>query len=346
MKVTKAMVTLLTGAALQVTAFPSILKRDSACNNHAELCQRQYSNITFVGTHDAYAFGHSVASNQPVGITDQLNDGVRAIQIQGHKGGKGSSGVELCHTSCSLKDGGSLEDALKQIKSFLDKNTQDVVTLIIANNDNLPASNYAKAFEETGLNKLAFKTGKSGKLSKKHWPTLHEMITKNHRLVVFMDYKTSPSSVPYILPEFKNIWENAYDQKHIPFNCTPDRYDGNPSSLMFLDNHFLEKETDILGHDLVQPDKDNIESTNSVDTILSNTNRCAKKHGSYPNFLLVDYYTAAKGGALAAAAKMNGVKYTDHKLSHHDKNSSESSASTLRVSWISIAMALVFFMLM
>ena len=160
------------------------------------------------------------------------------------------------------------------------------------------------------------------------------------------DYMYKQSELPKNVDPKLTSEEMIRRKEEVIYHCTPDRYDGNPSSLMFLDNHFLEKETDILGHDLVQPDKDNIESTNSVDTILSNTNRCAKKHGSYPNFLLVDYYTAAKGGALAAAAKMNGVKYTDHKLSHHDKNSSESSASTLRVSWISIAMALVFFMLM
>jgi hypothetical protein len=48
------------------------------CNNYAEFCNRTYSNITMVSAHNSpfYVPG-SVASNQHLPVTTQLNDGIR-----------------------------------------------------------------------------------------------------------------------------------------------------------------------------------------------------------------------------------------------------------------------------
>jgi hypothetical protein len=48
------------------------------CNNYPEFCNRKYSNITEVCAHNsAFSIKNNAASNQELGIVDQLNDGVR-----------------------------------------------------------------------------------------------------------------------------------------------------------------------------------------------------------------------------------------------------------------------------
>jgi len=48
------------------------------CNSYPEFCNRKYSNITEVCAHNsAFSIKNNAASNQELGIVDQLNDGVR-----------------------------------------------------------------------------------------------------------------------------------------------------------------------------------------------------------------------------------------------------------------------------
>ena len=48
------------------------------CNNYPEFCTRKYSNITMVTAHNfAFVRKGNVASNQALGVIDQLNDGIR-----------------------------------------------------------------------------------------------------------------------------------------------------------------------------------------------------------------------------------------------------------------------------
>ena len=35
----------------------AIARRATVCNGHAELCNRSFGNVTFVGAHDSYAIG-------------------------------------------------------------------------------------------------------------------------------------------------------------------------------------------------------------------------------------------------------------------------------------------------
>ena len=81
------------------SASPLIQKRATVCNGRAELCNRSYGNITFIGSHDSYAVDTNVLNlsrNQEVDVTHQLNLGVRLLQAQSHMWqGK----LHFCHTS-------------------------------------------------------------------------------------------------------------------------------------------------------------------------------------------------------------------------------------------------------
>lgn len=86
-----------------------------------------------------------------------------------------------------------------------------MVTLVIVNIDNLAATEFATVFESTGLNTKSYSPSASY-LPVSEWPTLGTLIDNGTTLVTFMDNTADFSTVPYIIDEFTNIWEDAYGE--------------------------------------------------------------------------------------------------------------------------------------
>jgi len=281
--------------------------RATTCNGHAELCDRTFGNVTYVGAHDSYAVGvGNIAANQDYDITQQLNDGIRMLQMQAHN----SSGeIRLCHTSCGLYDGGSLQDYLTTVKKWMDANPNDVVSLLIVNIDNLPVSQYASVFVAAGVDKLSY-SPQSPTLPASGWPTLGALIDAGTRLITFIDNGADTAAVPYIIDEFTNIWETAYNviDKSL-FNCKVDRSKGDTSTTMILINHFLD--TTLLGQPI--PDIKAANVTNSASgpgSLGEEVATCVPLHNRNPTFMLVDFYEYGGGSVFQVAATANGVQYS------------------------------------
>lgn len=100
----------------------------AACNGQDALCSRPYSNVTFVGSHNSAFVGLLPSQNQLISVADQLKLGVRFLQAQTHDR---DGTIEMCHTSCVELDAGSLTNYLKPIKTFMDANPNEVVTLLM-----------------------------------------------------------------------------------------------------------------------------------------------------------------------------------------------------------------------
>lgn len=111
------------------TFCPSLVFAQTACNGHTELCSRKYSNVTQIGAHDSAFVGTLPQDNQDQSVTDQLNAGIRFLQAQSHMN-KIFKTFNLCHTSCFLEDAGPVSTYLSDIKSWLDANPSEVVTLV------------------------------------------------------------------------------------------------------------------------------------------------------------------------------------------------------------------------
>ncbi|KAF8304910.1 PLC-like phosphodiesterase [Clavulina sp. PMI_390] len=329
-------VTVLGLAALSPLANALATPRATVCNGHAELCSRNYANVTYIGSHDSYAIDTDVldlSSNQDTSITAQLNLGVRMLQSQAHLSG---STLELCHTShardmaamnfASLSEilmdqqydsqtflsprflimachgnrlRGSLQSYLTTVKSWLDANPNEVLTLLITNGDAISISEYwVPAFTNANIIQYTY-VPPSSTSGKTGWPTLGEMIDAGTRLVVFMDYNSDTSVAPYILPEFNYVWETPYDVTDSSFPCSVDR--GTSSSMLMI-NHFLD--LDILGIDI--PDRSAGSTTNSEASILANAYGCLSLNsGDAPTFVLLDWVD--KGAAITAANYLNGL---------------------------------------
>jgi len=261
--------------------------------------------VSFVGAHDSYAVGtNNLAVNQDYDVTQQLTDGVRMLQMQAHNQ---SGTIQLCHTSCLLYDGGTLEAYLTKVKTWMDANTNDVVTLLIVNIDDMAASPYDKVFKSVGLDKISYAPSTSP-LTASSWPTLGSMIDQGTRLLTFLDNGANLSSVPYLIDEFTNIFETPFDVTDPAFDCSVNRTKCDSSTQMYLINHFLDMI--VLGSPAPNIAAANV--TNGVSGLSSlgaQVDTCVGQYARAPNFLLVDFYEYGGGSVFQVAATINGVTY-------------------------------------
>jgi hypothetical protein len=283
----------------------SVTPRATTCNGHAELCERSFGNVTFVGAHNSYAVGvNNLATNQDYDVIQQLKDGIRMLQMQVHN----KDGViQLCHTSCALYNGGTLEDYLKKVKSWLDSNPNEVISLLMVNSDGFKPSDYDKVFQSSGIAALSY-APTTATLPAADWPTLGSLIDSGKRVLTFMDYGADYASVPYIIDEFTNIWETAFNVIDPAFDCNVNRTKGDTATQMFLINHFLDKL--VLGQPA--PFKEQANITNGVSgfgSLGQHVQTCTADHGRNPNFMLVDFYEFGGGSVFQVAASANGVTY-------------------------------------
>ncbi|EPE31729.1 PLC-like phosphodiesterase [Glarea lozoyensis ATCC 20868] len=287
----------------------------AACNNSPDLCDRHYNNITHMGAHDV-AFlrdsstSFSTSGNTFYNATVALSAGIRLLQAQVHL----EAGVlRLCHTSCLLLDGGTLEAWLATIKTWMDANRNEVVTVILVNADDQKSASFGKVFTSSGLSTYGYTLPTTSSML--IWPTLQSLISANTRLVTFIASIDYDPAFPYLLPEFNYIFETAFGvMSPTGFGCDLDRPSTQSSAaaavsagFMGMINHFLDKDA---GFGIIIPDVDNITSTNSPSTtnvgaLGKQGAECYIKWGVKPTFILVDFFNV--GPAIETADMLNGI---------------------------------------
>ncbi|MCJ1435491.1 hypothetical protein MMC27_004865 [Xylographa pallens] len=305
-------------ATVLVATAPSTLSTPSStntalCNGYPELCGRQYSNITYVAAHNSpFDIPNNLASNQDYGVIAQLDNGVRMLQGQTHVV---NDTVYFCHTSCELLNAGTAEAYFTNVTTWLAANPNDVVTILVVNGDSVSVKNFTGPIEFSGLSKYAY-IPPIIPMNITDWPTLGELILKNQRAVIFMDYEANQTTVPYILDEFSQMWETPFDPTNQTFPCAVQRPPGISNTQarerMYLANHNLNKAMNLLGDTILVPDTALLNQTNAASGYGSlgvAANNCAATWGRPPNFLLVDYYDVGNGSVFDIAAQLNGVAY-------------------------------------
>jgi len=284
----------------------SLARRATVCNGHAELCSRSFGNVTFVGAHDSYAVGvNNLAVNQDQNVTRQLNDGIRMLQVQAHLQ---NGDIRLCHTSCTLFDGGTLLNYLNTVKTWLNANPNEVLSILIVNIDNQPPSAFDAIYKAASVDSISFSPANSS-LAASAWPTLGSMIDSGQRLLTFLDNGANPT-VPYLIDEFTNIWETAFDLVDPTlFDCAVNRTNGNSATQMSLINHFLDQL--VLGQAAPNVAQANVTNAASGSGSLgAQVDTCIAANARAPNFMLVDFYEYGGGSVFQVAATANGVTYS------------------------------------
>lgn len=187
-----------------------------------------------------------------------------------------------------------------QVKSWVDDNPNEVLTILIVNSDGLEPSQFAQAYTSTGLDAKSFSPADASQTSRYNWPTLGSIIDGGKNVITFITNTEADSTYTYLLPEFSYIWENPYDQISVPFSCSVDRIGAGLDSgnLMFLSNHFLDIQTSLLGISFLTPDVSQLDTTNSAESIQSG---CPN-----PTFVMVDFYDYGSVFQAAAAVSRTG----------------------------------------
>ena len=182
----------------------SVLASTIACNNSPSLCSKQYNNITYLGAHDSpfvrdAQTGFSTAGNQYYNTTLQLMAGVRLLtaQIQFSNATESLSNLHVCHTSCILLDAGSFSSWLMEIREWMDKNPNEVVTVLLVNGAAATAEQLNDEYETAGITKYAYTPTFTQATT--DWPTLQTLIDDGTRLMTFISGLTDNTGWPYLM---------------------------------------------------------------------------------------------------------------------------------------------------
>ena len=258
-----------------------------------------------------------------------------------------TSAIRLCHTSCNLLDVGTLESYLATVKGWLDQNPFEVIAIMMGNNNGQdtrnPATDYIAPFQSSGIMEYIW-TPPSASLNLTDWPTLAEMIIRNKRVVVMLDYGADQEQVPWLLSEFNYQWQTPFSPTDPAFPCTEQRPPNQPEEVsrerMYVMNHNLNIEVSLPGvSSILIPAYSLLDEINAVSgngSVGLNVQNCEKMWNRPPNWILVDYYNYGNfnGSVFQVAATANNVTYNEQSCCGTE---STSAAHILRSQGLSIA---------
>jgi hypothetical protein len=235
-----------------------------SCSYSSKYGEKRFHEWTWLTAHNSHINweDNSViyyATNQKIGIDKQLKSGVRGFMFdicfwkscsQFEKFFKTCKceGICLCHGECgeanAIKDGfavKSFEYALRKIVKFLNKNKEEVITIILENYI-ADVKKMQNIFDRiNGLNSLVFNPyAKEWNVINYGWPKIKMMIEANKRLLIIDDEKRGDHARhrPGIIRSRDFLIENHYEW----FN---DKYSWNISGIP-LDLSFLYNATNDL----------------------------------------------------------------------------------------------------
>lgn len=304
----------MNGTATETTSTAPQPTNTTPCNNYVEFCGRSYGNITEVAAHNSpFIRPGNAASNQALDVTTQLNDGVRLLQGQMHFVG---DVPHFCHNSCDMLDAGPIADYLSTVYDWVHSHPYDVITILLGNGAYNAVTTYQPFIEQSNLQNYAYIPPKIP-MGLNDWPTLASMILSAKRVVFFMDYEANQTAVPWILDEFSQMWETPFDPVDRDFPCTvqrpPDLAEEQAKNRLYLMNHNLNYDINLLGNSILVPNIPLLNVTNNVTGFGSLGNATADCNSTWnfpPKFLNVDYYNVGNGTVFEVAAKYNNVTYT------------------------------------
>jgi len=188
-------------------------------------------------------------------------------------------------------------------------------TILIGNGDYVPVTDYVAPIQASGISQFVYTPTKIP-MALEDWPTLGSMILSGQRVVIFMDYDASQTTIPWILDEFSQMWETPFDPTDRSFPCTVQRPPGLSASdapnRLYLTNHNLNQDVSLLGNSLLIPLIPLLPETNNVSGYGSlglAAEDCRGMWGRAPSFLNVDYYNNGSGSVFEVAARLNNVTY-------------------------------------
>lgn len=260
-----------------------------------------FNKYSWLTTHNSFAMtGQKSATgsqlitptNQMDTISDQLMNGVRGLMLDMYDF---QNDIWLCHSF-----GGNCYNftvfqpainVLKEIQTFLENSTSEVVTIFIEDYVKTP-NGLNKLFNASGLTKYWFPVAQMPR-NGGDWPLLSDMIGKNQRLIVFTSKKAKEANEG-IAYEWNYVIENQYGDGGMAAGSCPSRAESSTMNSktrsLVLVNYFPDNPN------VTEACKDN--SAALVDMV----NTCHNaSNNRWANYIAVDFYTKSDGGGAAQA---------------------------------------------
>lgn len=214
----------------------------------------------------------------------------RAKQLAASAPNRGApKGVYLCHVACEL---GSIKftEALGQLKTFLDRNPNEVVIWFIG--DFVSADDTFAAFKTAGLSDRLWEGDPTDR--SKPLPTLRNLIETGKNVIVFSEHSGQP-------PAWNNkgygMWQDTPYTFASPddFSCAKNR--GPADAPLFQINHWITNK---------QPPSPVVaKQVNSYDVLMPAVKKCQQERGMQPNLVGVNFF--GQGDLMRVVDELNGV---------------------------------------
>lgn len=307
------------------------------CNGHVELCDRAYDEVAYPATHNSMAAASEgwFFPEQPDGIIDQLDHGVRVLLIDSWYGRETDRPGVIANT-----DEGRAAAIAEARQSFGDAAVASALRLrnAVGLKPRGPVSEYlCHGLCELGatpwLDSLrAVRTWldahprevvtlfvqdevspadtaelfeQAGLLPSVYtpldgagWPTLGAMIESGKRLVVLMENGDGGTPYPWLLPGFEWSQDTPFlfrTPAGLSAPASCAANRGDPTASLFLLNHWITDKS---------AEVTNAERVNARDVLLTRAQDCARERGLLPNYVAVDFYD--RGNLFDVVDELNG----------------------------------------
>jgi hypothetical protein len=326
-------------AIVGVTAVGSADERPpaavTACNGHAELCDRPIARVTFAATHNSMAVAGEpgwLFGAQDLDVADQLRRGVRALLIDTHYGVRSPRGVytlldEGTKSRAKIEEGlgPDFVAAAERLRARIGfrggegdvwlchafcevgatRAVEELrhVRAFLARN---PGEVLILSFEDSVTPEDTERVMREAGLLDDAWrgdvtasgPTLREMIDAGRRLLVMAEEQTG--GLPWLKAQFELAQETPFAfatpaALAAPGSCAPNR--GRRRNPMLLVNHWVDTSP--------APRPSLARVVNARDFLLGRARRCARERGGPPTLLAVDF--AGVGDVFDVVDELNGV---------------------------------------
>ncbi|CAA7407582.1 unnamed protein product [Spirodela intermedia] len=257
-----------------------------------------FNKYTWLVTHNAFSILNEPSFtgtprltiyNQEDSVTNQLRNGVRGLMLDMYDF---RGDVWLCHSlkgQCyNFTAFGPAINTLKEVEAFLSANPSEIVTIIIEDYVRA-AKGLTKLFTDAGLLKFWYPVSEMP-TNGRDWPSVTEMVAKNHRLLVFTS-DASKEAEEGIAFQWRHLLENEPGDPGIVQGSCPNRKESQPlnsrtASLVLL-NYFPTMP--------VESDACREHSRGLAEMVAI----CYGAAGNLmPNFLAVNYYLRSDGGGV------------------------------------------------
>ncbi|KAL1536581.1 PI-PLC X domain-containing protein-like protein isoform X6 [Salvia divinorum] len=161
-----------------------------------------FNKYSWLTTHNSFALtgrksgvGSDLLAptNQEDSVTDQLRNGVRGLMLDMYDF---NNDIWLCHSfggrCLNVTAFQPAINVLREIQAFLHKNPTEIVTIFIEDYVVTPQG-LTRVFNVSGLNQYLFPLSRIPK-NGEDWPTVHDMVMKNQRLIVFSSQSSKEAS--------------------------------------------------------------------------------------------------------------------------------------------------------